>query len=144
MNIEEDAGVGSSFSNELYQQAGAKIVKRDGAFASNIILKVRQPTDQVRQQRNETFSHRMFSLIFKPFQDLQAFPDKSTLISFIYPVQNKPIVDQLAKKHATVFAMGKNSTFFCLWLSVFKCFNFDLRLCSTYFSSSSKKILAQI
>ena len=39
------------------------------------------------------------------------------MISFIYPVQNKALVDELAKKHATVFAMGKFRIFvvcFCL------------------------------
>jgi NAD/NADP transhydrogenase alpha subunit len=35
------------------------------------------------------------------------FQDKSTLISFIYPVQNKALVDELAKKQATILAMGK-------------------------------------
>lgn len=42
------------------------------------------------------------------FQDISIFQDKSTLISFIYPVQNKALVDELAKKQANVFAMGSS------------------------------------
>jgi NAD(P) transhydrogenase len=40
-------------------------------------------------------------------QDISIFQDKSTLISFIYPIQNKALVDELAKKELNVFAMGK-------------------------------------
>lgn len=61
-------------------------MSRNAAYGSNIILKVRQPSPE----------------------DLTVFQDKSTLISFIYPVQNKPVVEALSKKQATVFAMGKN------------------------------------
>jgi NAD(P) transhydrogenase len=31
--------------------------------------------------------------------------ENANLISFLYPAQNKNIIDELAKKHATVFAM---------------------------------------
>lgn len=48
LNVEENAGNGASFQNDAYQSAGAKIVTRDAAFASNIILKVRQPSEEVR------------------------------------------------------------------------------------------------
>ncbi|CAF3468900.1 unnamed protein product [Rotaria sp. Silwood1] len=83
LNVEENAGIGASFHNEDYQSAGAKIVSRNAAYASNIILKVRQPSSE----------------------DISILQEKSTLISFIYPVQHKALVDQLAKRHATVFAM---------------------------------------
>jgi NAD(P) transhydrogenase len=48
LNIEENAGTGASFHNEDYQNAGAKIVSKTAAYASNIILKVRQPNQEVR------------------------------------------------------------------------------------------------
>ncbi|CAF2923167.1 unnamed protein product [Rotaria sp. Silwood2] len=83
LHVEENAGIGASFHNEDYQSAGAKIVSRNAAYTSNIILKVRQPSPE----------------------DISIFQEKSTLVSFIYPVQNKALVDQLAKRHATVFAM---------------------------------------
>ena len=47
LHVEENAGLGASFHNEDYQNAGAKIVSRNGAYASNIILKVRQPNPEV-------------------------------------------------------------------------------------------------
>lgn len=47
LNVEENAGTGASFHNEDYQKAGAKIVSRNAAYASNIILKVRQPSQEV-------------------------------------------------------------------------------------------------
>ena len=83
LNVEENAGVGASFHNEEYKGAGAKIVSRDAAYASNIILKVRQPSPE----------------------DIKIFHNKSTLISFLYPAQNKSLVEQLAKQQATAFAM---------------------------------------
>ncbi|CAF0796416.1 unnamed protein product [Rotaria sp. Silwood1] len=83
LHVEENAGEGASFHNDDYKNAGAKIVSRNAAYASNIILKVRQPSNE----------------------DISIFQDKSTLISIIYPAQNKPLVEALAKKHATVLAM---------------------------------------
>ena len=47
LNVEEGAGLGASFPNDDYQNAGAKIVSKDAAYASNIILKVRQPSPEV-------------------------------------------------------------------------------------------------
>ena len=47
LNVEENAGLGSSYLNEDYQNAGAKIVSRSTAYSSNIILKVRQPSPEV-------------------------------------------------------------------------------------------------
>ncbi|CAF0791898.1 unnamed protein product [Adineta steineri] len=83
LHVEENAGIGAQFHNEDYQNAGAKIVSRNAAYASNIILKVRQPSPE----------------------DISVFQDKSTLISFIYPIQNKALVDQLTQKQLNVFAM---------------------------------------
>ena len=47
LNVEENAGTGASYHNEDYQNAGAKIVSKTAAYASNIILKVRQPNQEV-------------------------------------------------------------------------------------------------
>jgi NAD(P) transhydrogenase len=51
LHVEENAGIGASFPNEDYQNAGAKIVSRNAAYASNIILKVRQPSPEVCLRR---------------------------------------------------------------------------------------------
>lgn len=47
MNVEDGAGLGASYPNDDYQNAGAKIVSKEAAFASNIVLKVRQPNPEV-------------------------------------------------------------------------------------------------
>lgn len=59
-------------------------------FISDIILKVRQPIDE----------------------EVRYFKENGMLISFLYPVQNKTLVDELAKKRMTVF--GRFSFFFSL------------------------------
>lgn len=102
--VEENAGKEAKFTNADYEKAGAKLVDRANVYKSgkkvdlqlfyhfnlllvDIILKVRQPVEK----------------------EVDFFKDNSTLISFIYPVQNKSIVDQLAKKKMTVF--GENGIF---------------------------------
>lgn len=40
VSVEEGAGAGAAFNDESYQKAGAKIVDKDAAFKSDIILKV--------------------------------------------------------------------------------------------------------
>jgi hypothetical protein len=52
LHVEENAGIGASFHNDDYQNAGAKIVPKNAAFASNIILKVRQPNQEVCSIKN--------------------------------------------------------------------------------------------
>ncbi|CAF4302821.1 unnamed protein product, partial [Rotaria sordida] len=42
------AGLDVSFHNEDYHNGGAKIVSRNTAYASNIILQVRQSNQEVR------------------------------------------------------------------------------------------------
>lgn len=41
--IEQGAGLGSGFSDQDYQQAGGKIVPTDEAWASDLVLKVKEP-----------------------------------------------------------------------------------------------------
>ncbi|CAF3851479.1 unnamed protein product, partial [Rotaria sordida] len=48
LNVEENAGLDVSFHNEDYHNGGAKIVSRNTAYASNIILQVRQSNQEVR------------------------------------------------------------------------------------------------
>lgn len=108
VNVEEGAGREAKFSNDQYVNAGAKIVDKTNAFQSgkwfffrvrfsfnemcivlDIVLKVRQPLDD----------------------EVRYFKENGTLISFLYPVQNKTLVDQLAKKHMTVFGEWGFNTF---------------------------------
>ena len=83
--VEKSAGLEAQFLDELYRAAGAIIVDKNELFArSDILLKVRPP-------------------VFG--QEAEMVKEGSTLISFLYPNQNKPIVEALAARKATAFAM---------------------------------------
>lgn len=83
VNIEAGAGLEAKFRDNEYVSAGAKIVNKEQAFQSDIILKVRQPMDN----------------------EIAAIKANSTLISFLYPYQNKELIDKLAQRNLTAFAM---------------------------------------
>lgn len=81
--IEKDAGLASHFNNVDYEQAGAKMVSNEELWKnSDIVMKLRPPT-----------------------MEEAAKLGNKTLISFIYPAQNKELVKQLQDQNATVFAM---------------------------------------
>lgn len=83
--VERDAGTHAQFLNEDYEKAGATLTSRDQLFAkTDIMLKVRPP---LRDQEVERIKHG------------------STLVSFLYPRQNKELVDALAKKNVNTLAM---------------------------------------
>lgn len=83
VQIEKDAGLASHFSNVDYEKAGAKLVSNEEIWKnSDIVMKLRPPT----------------------MEEAAKLGDK-TLISFIYPAQNKELVKQLQDQNATVFAM---------------------------------------
>ena len=83
INVEEGAGLKANFSNADYEAAGAKVTSSKEAFHSDIVFKVQKPNmDEVSALRGE-----------------------NTLYSFLYPAQNKELVDALAAKKASVFAM---------------------------------------
>ena len=89
--VEAGAGHGINASNAEYREAGAEIVddaKKLWAGA-DVVLKVRPP------EQNETLGMHEADLI----------KDRGTLIGFIWPAQNKEILDRLAKRNATVFGM---------------------------------------
>uniref|UniRef100_A0A0A9ZAR2 NAD(P) transhydrogenase, mitochondrial n=1 Tax=Lygus hesperus TaxID=30085 RepID=A0A0A9ZAR2_LYGHE len=83
VNVEEGAGVGAKFRDSDYKSAGANIVKTEGAFANDLVLKVRQPLDS----------------------EVAHFKPDTTLISFLYPGQNKPLIEKLAERKINAFAM---------------------------------------
>jgi len=81
--VEDGAGVGANFPNSALTEAGASIVDRKTAYGSDFLLKVRQPT----------------------LEEVPLLKDGGLLASFIYPAQNKELVDALNAKNMTVFAM---------------------------------------
>ncbi|KAA1469444.1 PNTB-domain-containing protein [Dentipellis sp. KUC8613] len=83
--VEKDAGTAAQFLNDAYEKAGATLAsKEDVLHNSDILLKVRPPLLG---------------------QEAEHVKDGSTVVSFLYPRQNKEIVDALAKKSVNALAM---------------------------------------
>lgn len=83
VSVEKGAGAAAAFNDSQYQKAGASVVDRDAVYNSDIVLKIRVPT----------------------IAECSKFRTGGTLISMVYPAQNKDIVEALAKKNLTLFAM---------------------------------------
>ncbi|EON97672.1 putative nad transhydrogenase protein [Phaeoacremonium minimum UCRPA7] len=82
--VESGAGAEADFLDEAYEKAGATLVDAASVWKeADIVLKVRGPSEA------ETESLR----------------DGQTLISFLQPAQNKPLVEKIASRKATAFAM---------------------------------------
>ncbi len=87
--VEAGAGEASSFADAAYIEAGARIADAGGVYAeADIVLKVRQP-------------------IARPggAHEADQLKPGTILISFIWPAQNRALVDRLAARKVTVFAM---------------------------------------
>lgn len=88
MLIERGAGAEAKFPDEAYLDAGATVVERRQVWAdSDVLLKVRGP--RIEGDINE----------------VQQMREGSTLLSMLYPTQNKHVVETLAARHVTSFAM---------------------------------------
>lgn len=83
VNIEENAGSESKFSNADFESVGAKITNATLAFESDIVLKVRGPAAT----------------------EINKFRDRGSLISFLYPGQNTDLMKKLGERNMTAFAM---------------------------------------
>ncbi|MGB1071969.1 MAG: Re/Si-specific NAD(P)(+) transhydrogenase subunit alpha, partial [Planctomycetota bacterium] len=90
VQVESGAGVAASFTDQAYQDAGASICDTRAAWGqSDLVIKVREPMERADLDLHEA--------------DLLS--EGGTLISFIWPGQNKDLVDRLAARKATVLAM---------------------------------------
>jgi NAD(P) transhydrogenase len=86
--IERGAGDEAQFTDEAYEQAGAQTVDRRNVFSeSDIVLKVRALS------------------IDGEDSEVDAIREGVTVISMLYPMQNKPTVERIASRKATSFAM---------------------------------------
>ena len=86
--IERGAGAEAQFTDEVYEQAGAKTVDSRSVFSeADIMLKVRPLS------------------IDGEDSEVDAIREGATVISFLYPVQNRHVVDRIASRKATAFAM---------------------------------------
>ena len=86
--IERGAGEQANFSDMMYEAAGGTIAEQSEVWSgSSIILKVRPPrTDGAKSE-------------------VDALKEGSTIISLMQPLQNKPLVEAIAARKATSFAM---------------------------------------
>ncbi|KAI1297510.1 NAD(P) transhydrogenase mitochondrial precursor [Xylaria venustula] len=82
--VERDAGVEAGFLDEAYEKAGATIVDSGAVWgAADIVLKVRGPNQA----------------------EIDRLKENATIISFLRPAQNKDVVERLAARKVTSFAM---------------------------------------
>ncbi|HKK54764.1 Re/Si-specific NAD(P)(+) transhydrogenase subunit alpha [Marinobacter sp.] len=89
--IESGAGDTADYTDTIYLDAGARIVAdtQDLWKESNIILKVRAPMENTELKKHEA--------------DLMS--EGSFLVSYIWPAQNPDLLDHLARKSITSFAI---------------------------------------
>ncbi len=89
--IQSQAGESAHFTDDAYREAGAEILADPRAVwaGSDIILKVRAPEQHPELGVDEVE-------LLRPGQ---------TLISFVWPGQNKALLDRLAARKVTVLAM---------------------------------------
>lgn len=89
--VQAGAGEGASFLDSAYAEAGAKIVQHGAELwqQSDIVLKVRGP-----ERLPDVDVH-----------EADLLKDGALLISFLWPAQNKELIDRLALRKATVLAM---------------------------------------
>jgi NAD(P) transhydrogenase subunit alpha len=89
--VESGAGNSAAFTDQAYEEAGARIVA-DAAKVwgeADLVLKVREPEQNAALNRHEA--------------DLMK--EGARLISFVWPAQNKDLLARLAQRKATVLAM---------------------------------------
>jgi len=66
VSVEENAGVGSSFSNDEYLSAGAEIVSTIAAWDNDLVIKIKEPLEQEYQYLNENILFTYFHLAGAP------------------------------------------------------------------------------
>ncbi len=83
--VESSAGGSANFTDDAYKAAGAEIINDTKSLwsSADIILKVRAPAPD----------------------EIELMHAGQTLISFIWPAQNKELMDRLAARKVTVLAM---------------------------------------
>ena len=89
--VESGAGVGSSFSDEAYQQAGAEIAHNAESTwqASDLVIKVRPP-----EQNRALGKH-----------EVELMPEGCHLICFLWPAQNEKLLKKLSQRKVTALSM---------------------------------------
>ncbi len=82
--VESGAGTRARFENTAYEEVGAEIIaNRNEVFRSDIVLKVNAPVDD----------------------EIELLKEGATLASFIWPAQNKELLDKLSQRNINVLSM---------------------------------------
>ncbi len=91
VTVESGAGHGINAANSEYREAGGVVIKdtKELWATADVVLKVRPPEENTELGVNEA--------------DL--LKTGATLIGFVWPAQNKEILERLSKRKATVFGM---------------------------------------
>lgn len=89
--VEAGAGDAINCTDAEYQEAGAAVIDDTRRLwgESDIIMKVRPP-----EENGELGVH-----------ESELLPENGWLVGFVWPAQNRDLLDRLAKRRATVFAM---------------------------------------
>ncbi|KAF9246330.1 PNTB-domain-containing protein [Melanogaster broomeanus] len=83
--VERNAGAAAQFLDEDYAKAGATLVSKEELYnKADVMLKVRPPSQD---------------------EEVKNLKNGSTIISFLYPAQNKSLVEKLASRKVNAFAM---------------------------------------
>jgi len=83
--VETDAGAAADFPDAAYREAGAEIADEAEAVwsAADLVCKVRAPTDE----------------------EVELLEDGDILVSLLWPARNDQLVDRVAERRATAFAL---------------------------------------
>ncbi|HVN43060.1 MAG TPA: NAD(P)(+) transhydrogenase (Re/Si-specific) subunit alpha, partial [Steroidobacteraceae bacterium] len=83
--VESGAGAAANFGDDTYQAAGARVVGSlpELMAASDIVFKVRAPTPE----------------------EIGLMKPGTTLVSFVWPAQNPPLMQVMAERKLTVLAI---------------------------------------
>ncbi len=81
--VEEGAGSGSSFPDAAYTEAGASVVDRATAWASDVVLKINPPSDD----------------------EIARMRDGATLVGLLSPALRPELLERLAAQGVTALAM---------------------------------------
>eukprot|EP00162_Nutomonas_longa_P015401 comp22299_c0_seq1/m.53366 comp22299_c0_seq1/g.53366 ORF comp22299_c0_seq1/g.53366 comp22299_c0_seq1/m.53366 type:complete len:1046 (+) comp22299_c0_seq1:40-3177(+) len=85
VRIESGAGVQAKFPDASYVEVGAEITDKSTVFDSNVIAKIRAPSEKDGE--------------------LELLKKGSMVMSFLFPGQNKPLVEKLQAKGVSYFGM---------------------------------------
>lgn len=90
--VESGAGLGSNITDEKYVEAGARIVDTNTVFGeADLVMKVRQP------QMNDVANQH----------EIDMMKERGRIVSFLYPAQNRELIDRMNARNITSFAMDQ-------------------------------------